>query len=219
MGKKNRIDRRRLSDMLEMLGKRLPAELFQPEYADLSQHELGRLFRYLAEHVRTCSYWPEAGGVEETKETETRASLYADGASRGNPGPAGAGIVIVDQQGRQLFELNQFLGNATNNEAEYQALIAGLRAAEHLGITRLQIFLDSELIVKQVRGDYRVRNVRLQALFGEVMSRLRRFSEYDIIHVPREHNRQADRLANEAVERGLRGGSREELSLGAERIE
>jgi ribonuclease HI len=142
-----------------------------------------------------------------------RGSLYCDGASRGNPGPSGAGVVILDKNGEQIFELSRFLDNATNNEAEYKALIRGLRAAADVGLKGVEIFLDSELVVNQLLGTYKVRNPRLLKLFEEAMSRLRLFDEYAIFHVVRELNQKADRLANEAIDRGLRGGDRERYRL------
>jgi ribonuclease HI len=172
----------------------------------MTRDELRRLFGRLAEHVQICPGWAEVGPA---KRRVTVASLYTDGASRGNPGPSGAGVLLLDERGRPLLELNRFLGKATNNEAEYQALIAGLDAAERLELSQLRIFLDSELVVKQLHGEYRVRNPRLQPLFDEVASRLQRLSSYAIMHVPRERNQEADRLANEAVDRGLRGGPTE----------
>jgi ribonuclease HI len=199
----------RLSMLLRVVGERFPLDLLPREWAGVTREGLCRLFGRLAEHVRTCQDWTE---VKPAKGIETFASLYTDGASRGNPGPAGAGVILLDQQGRPILELNRFLGKATNNEAEYQALIAGLEAAEKLEITRLRIFLDSELVVRQLRGEYRVRNPRLQPLFDKVASRLQRLSGYGIMHVPRERNERADRLANEAVDRGLRGGPTEEYS-------
>ena len=207
MGETSEDDRQRLSRFLKAVGERLPLDLLPREWAGMSREELRRLFVSFADHVRTCQDWAE---VEPAKGRKTVASLYTDGASRGNPGPAGAGVLLLDEKGRPIFELNRFLGKATNNEAEYQALIAGLEAAEKLELSRLRIFLDSELIVKQLHGEYRVRNPRLQPLFDEVASRLQRLSSYAIMHVPRERNQAADRLANEAVDRGLRGGPTEE---------
>jgi len=202
--------RGRVAKILEVVAERLHPGLLPPEYAKLSSDDLRRLFRDIAKHVRTCPTWLAADRPEAERPVKGVASLYADGASRGNPGPSGAGAILLDERGRRLAELNRFLGAATNNEAEYQGLIVGLKAAEDFGITRLRIFLDSELVVKQLRGEYRVRNPRLQVLFKEVASRLQRLTSYAIMHVTREFNQEADRLANEAVDRGLRGGSTEQ---------
>jgi ribonuclease HI len=207
VGETNPGARQRLSRLLKAVGERLPLDLLPRDWAEMSREELRRLFGRVAEHVRTCQGWAED---EPAKRIKTVGYLYTDGASRGNPGPAGAGVLLLDEKGRPILELNRFLGKATNNEAEYQALIAGLKAAEKLEFTRLRIFLDSELVVKQLHGEYRVRNPRLQPLFDEVASRLQRLSSYAIMHVPRERNQEADRLANEAVDRGLRGGPTEE---------
>lgn len=200
-------NRQRLSKLLEVLGESLRPDLLPPEYAEVTRPELRRLFGRLAEHVRTCPGWSEA---EPAKGRERGASLYTDGASRGNPGPAGVGVLLLDEKGRPLLKLNRFLGRTTNNEAEYQALIDGLKAAEKLKLARLSIFLDSELVVKQLQGEYRVRNPRLKPLFEEVGSRLQRLGNYAIMHISRERNGEADRLANEAVDRGLRGGPTKE---------
>jgi ribonuclease HI len=215
MATQSTVDRQLVSRVLELLGKRLPDNLVREEFPELSRNELRHLFNMLAEHVRSCREWAGSADVghERLQPRETAASLYCDGASRGNPGPSGTGVLLLGPTDRQVLELSRFIDDATNNEAEYQALIRGLQAAEDLGFKNLQIFLDSELVVKQVRGEYRVKNPRLQKLFREVMSRLQRFDEYAIVQVGREHNKQADRLANEAIDRGLRGGERETYRL------
>ena len=212
MNLQNPLERHRLSRLLELLGKRLTAELLGAEFADLNREDLRALFDQLATHMRRCSEWTDAANTKQDV-TRMSGSLYCDGASRGNPGPSGAGVVILANNGEQIFELSRFLDNATNNEAEYKALIRGLSAAADAGIKRVQIFLDSELVVNQLLGTYKVRNPRLLKLFEEATSRLRLFDEYAIFHVGRELNQKADRLANEAIDRGLRGGDRERYRL------
>ena len=212
MNLQNPLERHRLSRLLELLGKRLTAELLGAEFADLNREDLRALFDQLATHMRRCSEWTDAANTKQDV-TRMSGSLYCDGASRGNPGPSGAGVVILANNGEQIFELSRFLDNATNNEAEYKALIRGLSAAADVGIKRVQIFLDSELVVNQLLGTYKVRNPRLLKLFDEATSRLRLFDEYAIFHVGRELNQKADRLANEAIDRGLRGGDRERYRL------
>ncbi|MBM3451066.1 MAG: ribonuclease HI family protein [Armatimonadetes bacterium] len=137
-----------------------------------------------------------------------RAVLRTDGASRGNPGPAAIGIVIADDAGRTLRELGETIGVATNNVAEYQALLRGLREASDLGISALEIRLDSELLVHQIRGTYRVRNGALIPLHAEVTRRLRDFPRVEIKAVPRAENRRADALANRALDGGGRQPAR-----------
>ena len=212
MDLQNPLDRERLSRLLEVLGKRLTAELLGGEFADISRKDIRVLFDRLAAHMRRCSDWTDGADSRQVL-PRMKGSLYCDGASRGNPGPSGAGVVILDKNGEEIFELSRFLGHGTNNEAEYRALIRGLTAAADIGIKGLQIFLDSELVVNQLLGTYKVRNPRLRQLFEEAMSRLRLFDEYAIFHVGRDLNQEADRLANEAIDRGLRGGDRETCRL------
>jgi len=128
--------------------------------------------------------------------------LFSDGASRGNPGPAGAGWVILDDQGRELAAKGMFLGHCTNNVAEYRALLAGLREASSLGCRRLEVRLDSELIVRQLQGRYQVKHPKLKPLFAEAKVLLANFATWNAEHVPREQNRRADALANQGIDNG-----------------
>lgn len=127
--------------------------------------------------------------------------LYTDGASKGNPGPAGAGWVLTNVERQQTVREGRFLGEATNNEAEYLALILGLKRALELGATEIRIHLDSELLVRQLNGVYRVRNPRLGLYYHRVQELLKKFSACAIIHVPREENQEADLMANEAIKK------------------
>jgi ribonuclease HI len=129
--------------------------------------------------------------------------IHTDGASRGNPGEAGIGAVIADTQGRTVKELKRFLGMATNNVAEYQAVIYALEKAWHLGAARVRVYLDSELVVRQLRGEYRVREAHLKTLHKQALETLNRFSKYSIYNIPREENRRADQLANEAIDQRI----------------
>lgn len=126
--------------------------------------------------------------------------LYCDGAARGNPGPAGAGAVLDDPQGQPRAQVSRYLGETTNNVAEYQALLLGLREARKLGVVRLQVFADSELLVKQLSGQYRVKSPRLLPLWQAAKKELQKFRAYAISHVPRTENRRADKLANQAID-------------------
>ena len=126
-------------------------------------------------------------------------TIHSDGAAKGNPGPAGAGWLIRDGQGKVLSRQGRYLGRGTNNEAEYQALIGALEEALTLGGKAVTVHSDSELLVRQLNGQYRVRHPRLKDLFDRVQDLLRGFREYVILHVPREQNREADAMANEAV--------------------
>jgi ribonuclease HI len=137
--------------------------------------------------------------------------LFTDGAARGNPGPAGAGVVIEDDQGMRLAGCHRWLGDKrTNNEAEYLALIDGLKAVSDWKPDRLEVFMDSRLVVEQLRGVYRVRETRLKPLYDEAKRLLGAF-ENEIKHVERERNKGADALANMAIDehdkKSKRGGS------------
>lgn len=134
-----------------------------------------------------------------------------DGASRGNPGEAGCGAVIFDETGRLLKELYRYLGQTTNNVAEYEGLLMGLEGALRFGGKRLRVESDSELLVRQLNGLYRVKDKKLVRLHQRALALLRRLKAYRIIHVPREHNRLADRLANKAIDDRLSRISRAEV--------
>lgn len=126
---------------------------------------------------------------------------YADGASRGNPGPSAIGIVLYDGQGREVHSESRRVGHGTNNEAEYKAAIAALEAALGLGAARIELRMDSELVVRQLTGRYRVRNPRLAPLFGRILALRNRFESVTFHNVPRAGNRLADKLANQALDR------------------
>jgi len=128
-----------------------------------------------------------------------------DGASRGNPGRAGCGAVIFDGTGALVEELSRYLGSTTNNVAEYQGLVMGVEAVIRLGGRRLQIQSDSELLVRQLNGVYRVKDEKLKILYQKALALLRRLEAYGIAHVPREFNKLADRLANRAIDDALEG--------------
>lgn len=130
----------------------------------------------------------------------TLATLYTDGGARGNPGPAGIGFVLVSQEGEERAAVGRYLGEATNNVAEYEALLGGLRAARTLGVDELLVRADSELVVKQMRGEYRVKHPNLKPLFVAAQELVRSFSEVRFEHVRRVDNARADTLANEAMD-------------------
>lgn len=127
--------------------------------------------------------------------------VHIDGGSRGNPGPAAAGVVVrAAADGTALHEAGVFLGTATNNVAEYRGLLEGLRAAAALGAAEVEIVSDSQLLVRQMTGEYRVKNPRLAALHGEAMELARKFQKCAYRHVPREQNDHADGLVNRALD-------------------
>jgi len=126
--------------------------------------------------------------------------VNVDGGSRGNPGPAAIGVVVRDESGEVIADAAEPIGTATNNVAEYRALIRGIELAAEHGATELELRGDSELVVKQVRGEYRVKDVNLKPLHGEARSKLSSFSGWSFDHVRREHNAEADALVNQALD-------------------
>lgn len=133
--------------------------------------------------------------------TAEKVIINADGASRHNPGPAAIGATIKDEQGHLLASISQRIGRATNNQAEYRSLIAALEEAIGLGARRVDIRLDSELVVKQMQGKYRVKNAALRPLYLRVGELLSQFEGFTITNVPRVQNAEADKLANRALRR------------------
>ena len=129
-----------------------------------------------------------------------RARLSTDGGARGNPGPAAYGYVLETDDGTVLDARGEAIGVATNNVAEYRALVAGLRSAVERGVTELEVVSDSELLVKQMLGEYRIRNEALRALADEAEALARKLRRVDYTAVRREHNELADRLVNEALD-------------------
>lgn len=132
--------------------------------------------------------------------SRVEATLFADGGSRGNPGPAASAAVLLDSDGELIEEVGAYLGVATNNVAEWTALLLGLEAAAKRGIARLNVRLDSELVVRQLLGQYRVKHAALQPLHRRAKQLLRVFAEVDVRHVPRKQNALADRLVNRVLD-------------------
>lgn len=154
---------------------------------------------------------PEGNGLSAGRrgappDAQTRESsegawlLMVDGAARGNPGKAGCGAVILDEKGAVIQELYRYLGHATNNVAEYEALLMGLSEVSRLGRKRIKVQSDSELLVRQLNGQYRVKDEKLKKLHAQARALLREFECHSIVHIPREQNRLADRLANRAID-------------------
>ncbi|MGA2965180.1 MAG: ribonuclease HI family protein [Terriglobales bacterium] len=129
-------------------------------------------------------------------------TAHVDGGARGNPGPSGYGVAIADASGHTVAELSEYLGHHTNNYAEYQGLLAALRYAAENQIKALKVVSDSELMVRQMKGIYKVRHPELRQLYDQAQQLVRKLERFEIRHALREHNKIADRLANEAMDRG-----------------
>jgi ribonuclease HI len=136
-------------------------------------------------------------------EQSKRTRLFTDGAARGNPGPAGAGAVILSPEGHIVAKIGKFLGDSTNNVAEYWGLILGLKRAKAMGIKELEVYSDSELLVKQLAGEYAVKADHLRPLHDEAKTLLQGFSFIQVRHIPREENTAADAMSNRAIDERL----------------
>ena len=144
--------------------------------------------------------------MAETKDGG-RVTAFCDGGSRGNPGPAGYGVFIQDESGAAVAELSEFLGVKTNNVAEYSGLLAALEWAVEHGAREVRVVSDSELMVKQMKGQYSVKSPDLKPLYDEAKRRAAKLSRFEMQHVLRGKNKEADRLANEAMDRGTGKGA------------
>jgi ribonuclease HI len=132
-----------------------------------------------------------------------KVTVHVDGGARGNPGPAAVAAVASSSEGETLGERNAYIGEATNNIAEYRALLLGLELARDLGASEVEVVNDSELVARQIGGEYKVKHAGLKPLFVEAMSELRGFDSWAVRSVRREHNERADELVNEALDRAL----------------
>ncbi len=132
--------------------------------------------------------------------------VHVDGGARGNPGPAAVAAVASDGDGATLGEKSAYIGEATNNVAEYRAVMLGLELARELGASSVEVVNDSELIARQIGGQYKVKHAGLRPLFLETMRALREFDRWSVRNVRREHNKRADELVNEELDRAAAGG-------------
>ena len=130
--------------------------------------------------------------------------LNTDGGARGNPGPSGIGVVLKDEAGKLLKAQGEYIGTATNNEAEYKALILGLKLASELKAVEILVRMDSELIVRQMQGVYKIKDEKLKKLAQEVFGLGNNFKNIVFVHVPREKNSEADALVNEAIDKAIK---------------
>ncbi|MFH1546079.1 MAG: ribonuclease HI family protein [Patescibacteria group bacterium] len=129
-----------------------------------------------------------------------KLTLFSDGAARGNPGPAAAGAIIQNLKKEEVAVISQFLGKATNNQAEYAAVILGLKKALEFSPTEIQIFLDSKLVVEQLAGRWKIKDLELKKLAEKAHALLAQFQKWEIAHIPRAQNKKADSLANQVLD-------------------
>jgi ribonuclease HI len=131
--------------------------------------------------------------------------IYTDGGARGNPGPAGIGAVIYDDKMNILTEISEYIGETTNNQAEYRAVLKAIKKAREFKAKELHFFLDSQLVVEQLSGNYKIKNKNLQPLFVQIYNESLNYKKVIYTHIPREKNNEADRLANMAMDKAKQG--------------
>ncbi len=190
-------------EILRSLSEHLDSERLLAEFPGLGRERLSHLLKEAAEKLGQVLVEPKTREKKAVKGGAKRLILHTDGASRGNPGDAGLGVLMEDESGHIVKKLARYLGHATNNQAEYAAMIAGLREASGLGAEELSIYADSELLVKQLNGQYRVKNPELQVMHAEAKSLIAGYRRVVIEYVPRAMNAEADALANEAIDKRL----------------
>ncbi|MFL5438080.1 MAG: ribonuclease HI family protein [Myxococcales bacterium] len=169
----------------------------------IDRDEAVRLLRETARKLGgvTKAAQKELPGLERTARADgKRLRIFSDGAARGNPGPAGAGAVVLDSKGKVLARVGKFLGKQTNNVAEYEGVLLGLARAKELGATEIEVRADSLLLIRQLEGEYQVKNAALKLLHARAKALLRQFDHYDLRHVPREENTLADEMSNRAID-------------------
>ena len=166
-------------------------------------HELANTINTLVESGKNASL---EANVDKKTTHITEVQLYADGGSRGNPGPSASGYVLLDMSGRELLKAGEYLGITTNNQAEYQALKLGLEAAlEHFQSREVHVYMDSMLVVNQMKKIFKVKNRELWPIHDSIVAMLPRFEKVSFDHVPRELNKLADTEVNKAMDGAIKG--------------
>lgn len=185
------------AEILHHLAENLSFAKTLEKFPDLTNDKIKKLLLEASTlFTPTASHHPQATG---------HMTFYIDGASRGNPGKAAIGVVILDSKGQVLDELKRYIGETTNNMAEYQALLEALTEGKRLGGKEIQVFSDSELMVRQLNGIYKVKDAKLLDLYKEAKLLISHFNDFKIEHITRDKNSRADALANEALDNHLKG--------------
>ena len=198
----------RKSELVEELARTLSVRKLLKAHPEIDEDALAAVLREAAVSIGRGDV-PAAGQPafdltgEAPPQKAGRLVMFTDGASRGNPGEAGIGVVIKDEGGKVVKRIARYLGRATNNQAEYTALLDGLKAAREMGAEGIQAYADSELLVKQIKGEYKVKNPELQKMNLLARSLIEKFPAFVIAYIPREKNSLADSLANEAIDKRL----------------
>lgn len=187
-------------ELLRYMAREEPLALTLKAYPGMTRERLARILERSAaladDHVKP-------GGAHDPVTALPRVRVYSDGAARGNPGPSGAGAVLVEPSGQVVDRLGKFLGVQTNNYAEYMGLLLGLKRAKELGVQEVEVFADSELMIRQLGGRYQVKSHSLRPLYEEALRLLNDFSRVKLVYVPREMNAAADEMSNRAIDERL----------------
>ncbi len=192
--------------LLRHIAREEPLSATVRAFPGLTREELGHMLESLADTLggpadeRPSPPKVESPAAGLSGGASSRLRLFSDGAARGNPGPAGAGAVLVDPEGQVVARLGKYLGTQTNNYAEYMGLLLGLRHARSLGVREVEVLADSELLIRQLEGRYQVKSATLKPLHEEAARLLKEFSKVKLAHVPREKNKAADEMSNRAID-------------------
>ena len=196
-------------ELLALIYKSIDIETLKEQDKAVTKKRVDKLFQDLKGHVKKDDpdiSKEEITGASDIKKDADLIVVNVDGASKGNPGESGIGVAIFDKDLNLIDEACDYLGVATNNVAEYKALILGIKLSTKYNAKRVLFKADSELMVKQIKGEYRVKNAQLKLLFTEAQSLLKKLPNWKIMHVPREENKEADLLANKGVEMSIKSG-------------
>jgi len=196
-------------ELLVLVHKGIDMEKLKEQDRSITKKRVDTLFQNLKDHVKKddpAISEKEIAGTSSIKKEADLIVVNVDGASKGNPGESGIGVAIFDKDSNLINEACDYLGVATNNIAEYKALILGIKLSTKYNAKRVLFKADSELMVKQIKGEYRVKNAQLKLLFAEAQSLLKKLPNWKIMHVPREENKEADLLANKGVEMSIKSG-------------
>lgn len=193
-------------ELLSLVHKSIDMEILKNKNKTITKKRVDKLFQDLKVHVKnddlTTSDKEKADDSNINKEIDLIV-VNADGASRGNPGKSGIGVAIFDKDSNLINEAYDYLGVATNNIAEYKALILGIKLSMEYNAKKILFKSDSELMVKQIKGEYKVKNPQLKLLFAEVQDLLKKLPNWKIMHVRREENSEADLLANKGIDMSM----------------
>lgn len=181
------------AELLRFIAREEPLSATLSAYRQVDREKLREVLERAAESLGN-------GHARAAEENDVRMRVYSDGAARGNPGLSGAGAVLVEPSGQVVDRLGKFLGVQTNNFAEYMGLLLGLRRARQLGVSEVEVYADSELMIRQLGGRYQVKSPSLRPLYEEALRLLNDFSRVKLVHVPREMNAAADEMSNRAID-------------------